>query len=169
MTSQRNFNSSLDPSEIDRLFTQYSKAGVSRAGKVTPTFSTVNSNNTNNKYNVKRDDNKDLAQETREITLQRDQKVNGAMAHGQGINVRGGAKKTKEKKEKQDGKPSLKKETSDATNLKWLDFIAAIRKEAPDLKMKEHLKIGSAMKKSGKYSLDDVNQQTIATILEQLK
>lgn len=167
MTSQRNFNSSLDPSEIDKLFSQYSKAGVSRGGKFTPTFSTVNSNNTNNKYNVKRDDNKDLTQQTRELTLQRDQKVNGAMAHGQGINVRGGAKKTSTKEKKE--KPSLKKETSDATNLKWLDFIAAIRKEAPDLKMKDHLKIGSAMKKGGMYSLDNVNQQTIATILEQLK
>lgn len=166
MTSQRNFNSSLDPADIDKLFIQYSKPGVSRGGNFTPSINTVNSNNSNNKYKVKRDDNKDITQQVRELTLQRDQKVNGAMAHGQGITVRGGAKKTKKVTEK---KPSLKKEISDATNLKWLDFVAAIRKEAPDLKMKDHLKIGSAMKKGGMYSLDNVNQQTIATILEQLK
>ena len=147
--------------ELDKLFNLHDIPRITRGkgtcgGSVVPTINSVNSNNVNNEYNVKRDENKKAINNAREVILERDQKVNGAMA------VSGGAKKKEVKPKKE--KETLKKEVGISNKLKWTDFVKEIRKVAPDLQLKDAMKVGSAMKKKGMYKLDDVNQQNVTMI-----
>ena len=140
--------------ELDKLFNLHEIPRITKGkgiygGSAVPSFSSVNSNNDNNKYNVKRDESKKATNNARDVILERDQKVNGAMA------VSGGAKPKKE---------TLKKEAGITNKLKWTDFVKEIRKVAPDLKLKDAMKVGSEMKKKGMYKLDDVNQQNVTMI-----
>lgn len=77
----------LSNDEIDMLFEKSARPGVT-GGIGVPVVSGSNSNLEPNMFNVTRDDNKKMKQSARRKTLQRDVKINGAMADGTGAGAK---------------------------------------------------------------------------------
>lgn len=176
MTSKTNLNAS----QIDRIFQQ--SRGLGRMVNNVPTVSSSNTNYEPNMYGVRRDDSKEAIIKARSKELSRDQKVNGAMAHGNGISVRAGqntnfnaprdADKVQRIEKVEAGKVSLKKElgiSGAGKKVIWKDFLKSIRNTYPELKMKDAMRIGSYMKNNGMYTMDDVNIQNISQVYEKIK
>ena len=148
----------LSNTELDKIFNMHPIPRITKGkgcdgGSFTPVLSTVNTNNDNNEYNVKRDESKKAITKSKDVIIERDQKVNGAMAFGSGSGKK---------------KESLKKETGTTNKIKWSDFVKEIRNVSPELKLKDAMKVGSEMKKKGLYKMDDVNQQNVAMIYNEM-
>lgn len=77
----------LSNDEIDMLFEKSARPGVS-GGIGVPIVSGSNTNLEPNMFNITRDDNIKMKQSARRKTLQRDVKVNGAMADGTGAGAK---------------------------------------------------------------------------------
>ena len=85
----------LSNAEIDYLFERSARPSVSgqginvRGGVGVPSIGASNTNLEPNVYNVSRDDTQSMKNNARKKTLARDQKVNGAMSEGSGIEGEG--------------------------------------------------------------------------------